>query len=261
MNSDIQCSRPRDGVAVLTINRPHRRNACDFQAWTDLKHGFESLGRDPAVRLVVLTGAGGHFCSGDDLVAFSAVRDSDPAQAAIYRARIQECYAAVQSAPKPVIAAISGVCVGGGLSLAMCCDFRVADGSARIGVPVARIGLAYPTVQLQRLAWLIGVSRARRWLYEGSLHGTAEALDSGFIDSAADGDPVEAAVAFGAGMMDAAPLSIAGSKAQLNAVLAGQVEQQRAGLDAMVRAADESEDFREATRAFAEKRKPVFQGR
>lgn len=258
--SDILLDRSREGVAIVTIDRPQRRNACDFAAWTDLKAVFAGLGADASVRLAVLTGAGGAFCAGDDIVAFSAVRD-DAAQAQAWRERIQQAYAAIQNAPVPVIAAISGPAVGGGCSLAMCCDFRVADRSARIGVPVAKLGLVYPTIQLQRLAWLIGASNARRWIYEANIYGIEESSRVGFVDHVAEGDAVEAALAFGEGMRQAAPLSIAGSKAQLNAILAGQVEAQRSALDAMVDRADRSEDFAEAARAFAEKRRPTFSGR
>lgn len=260
MASDILIDRGDGGSAVVTINRPQRRNACDFDAWTDLKAAFEELGDDPQVKLVVLTGAGGHFCAGDDIVAFAPVRE-DPPRAHAWRTRIQECYAAVQAMPKPVIAALQGVCVGGGCSLAMCCDFRVADSSARVGVPVARLGLVYPTIQLQRLAWLIGASNARRWIYEAGMYGAEECEHVGFVDRLTEGAVVVAALDFGREMALAAPLSIAGAKAQLNAVLAGQVEQRREALDAMVRSADESEDFREAMLAFREKRAPRFKGR
>ncbi|MDM0029547.1 enoyl-CoA hydratase/isomerase family protein [Variovorax saccharolyticus] len=258
--SDILVDRSREGVAVVTINRPHRRNACDFEAWTDLKAAFADLDRDPKVRLAVLTGAGGAFCAGDDIVAFSAVRD-DVERAEIYRKRIQEAYAAVQQAAFPVIAAISGVCVGGGCSLAMCCDFRVGDASARVGVPVAKLGLVYPTIQLQRLAWLIGASNARRWLFEAGIYDIEESYRVGFIDALTEGDVVEAALEFGRDMSARAPLSIAGSKAQMNAILAGHVDAQRQALDALVDEADKSEDFREAAAAFAAKRTPRFLGR
>jgi enoyl-CoA hydratase/carnithine racemase len=259
VTSEIRIERREDGRAIVVIARPHRRNSCDFAAWTDLKSAFDSLGADPAVKLVVLTGDGGHFCAGDDVIAFSAVNDEGEKD--IWRARIQETYATLQAMPKPVIAAISGVCVGGGCSLAMCCDFRVGDASARVGVPVAKIGLVYPTIQLQRLAWLIGASNARRWLYEAQLYDAEQSHRVGYLDAVARGDAVEAAFVFGAAMADAAPLSLAGSKAQLNAILAGRVEQERMALDAMVFRADRSEDFREAALAFKEKRKPAFKGR
>ncbi|MCE9640860.1 MAG: enoyl-CoA hydratase/isomerase family protein [Betaproteobacteria bacterium] len=258
--SDILIDRSRAETAVVTINRPQRKNACDMAAWTDMLNVFTVLSKDSGVRLAILTGAGNDFCAGDDIVAFRAIKD-DAAAADAQRKRIQECYAALQDAPFPIVAAIRGVCVGGGCSLAMCCDFRIADATARIGVPVAKLGLVYPTIQLQRLVALIGAQEARRWIYTGELVGAAEAHRAGFLDSLAESDPVEAALAFGATMMSGAPLSIAGSKAQLNAICAGQAAEKQAELDAMMVRADHSEDFDEAARAFAGKRKPRFRGR
>ena len=258
--SDILIDRSRAEIAIVTINRPKRKNACDLAAWTDLLNAFADLARDPGVRLAVLNGAGSDFCAGDDIVAFRAIKD-DARAADEQRSRIQECYAALQDAPFPIVAAIRGVCVGGGCSLAMCCDFRIGDATARVGVPVAKLGLIYPTIQLQRLAALIGVQNARRWIYGGEIVGAAEAHRAGFLDALAENDTVEAAIAFGSPLMNAAPLSIAGSKAQLNAISAGQVVDRQAELDAMMVRADNSEDFDEAARAFTEKRKPQFRGR
>ena len=143
--SDILIDRSRDKVAVVTINRPRRKNACDLAAWTDMLNAFVNLSKDSSVRLAVLTGAGNDYCAGDDIIAFRAIKEN-PVAADAQRRRIQECYAALQDAPFPVVAAIRGVCVGGGCSLAMCCDFRVADATARVGVPVAKLGLVYPTI-------------------------------------------------------------------------------------------------------------------
>jgi enoyl-CoA hydratase/carnithine racemase len=245
--SEILVER-RDGgrVAVVTINRPHRRNACDLAAWRDMRDVFRGFAEDRTLRLAVLTGAQGHFCAGDDILAFREAL-SDPVRADAYRAVIQECFAAVQAAPVPVIAAMSGVCVGG-------------DASARVSVPVARLGLVYPTIQLQRLSQLIGVSQTRRWLYTGEFVGADSARQAGFIDDIHD-DPVAGALAFGAGMMDNAPLSIAGSKLQLNAISAGTLIEDAARIQALSDQANQSEDYRNAATAFAEKRQPVFVGR
>lgn len=252
-------SRDEGRVAIVTINRPHRRNACDLAAWRDLRDVFRGFAQDRSLRLAVLTGAQGHFCAGDDILAFREAL-SDPVRADAYRAVIQECFAAVQAAPVPVIAAMRGVCVGGGASLALCCDFRVGDDSARVSVPVARLGLVYPTVQLQRLSQLIGVSQTRRWLYTGEFVDADTARQAGFIDAIYD-EPVAGALAFGAGMMDNAPLSIAGSKLQLNAISAGTLIEDAARIQALSDQANQSEDYRNAAAAFAEKRQPVFVGR
>lgn len=261
MASDIHVQYRDDGrIAVISIDRPHRRNACDLRAWTDLRNAFSGLAGDARVRLAVLRGEGGHFCAGDDIVAFRGVL-SDAQAADAYRSAIQACYAAVQEAPMPVVAAISGACVGGGCSLAMCCDFRVGDATAFVSVPVAKLGLVYPTIQLQRLVQLVGISAARRWLYTGERIGAQAALDSGFLDAQADGNVLDEALAFGASMLESAPLSIAGSKAQLNAIAAGRVAQEAGRIQALEARANASEDYRNAAEAFAAKRKPVFTGR
>jgi enoyl-CoA hydratase/carnithine racemase len=261
MQSEILVER-RDGgrIAIVTINRPYRRNACDLRAWTDLRDTFAGFAGDPSLRLAVLTGAAGQFCAGDDIIAFREVQ-SELAAADAYRARIQQAYAAVQSTPVPVVAAVSGNCVGGGLSLAMCCDFRVGDATTRAGVPVAKLGLMYPSIQLTRLTHLIGLSTARRWLYSGEMVGAEEAHAAGFLDTLVDGDTVEGALAFGAPMMESAPLSIAGIKLQLNAIAAGDLAAAEEVIAEATRRAEGSEDYRNATEAFAQKRKPVFTGR
>lgn len=229
-------------------------------AWTDLMNAFLALAQDTEIRLAILTGAGDDFCAGDDIIAFREIKN-DLYAADGQRKRIQESFAALQDTPFPVIAAIRGVCVGGGCSLAMCCDFRIADTSARIGVPVAKLGLVYPTVQLQRLSALIGVQNARRWLYTGDIITMEEAHRTGFLDARAEGDMIEAAITLGSPMATAAPLSIAGSKAQLNAITTGEAQARKAELDAMGMRAERSADFEEAACAFAEKRKPRFKGR
>jgi enoyl-CoA hydratase/carnithine racemase len=261
MHSDIHLEYRDNGrTAIVTIDRAHRRNACDFQAWTDLRDVFLGFAQDVSLRLVILTGAGGHFCAGDDIHAFRELQN-DPVRADTYRERIQECYAAVQATPQPVIAAMSGACAGGGCSLALCCDFRVADGSARVGVPVAKLGLVYPTIQLYRLTHLIGISMTRRWLYQGDFVDCKAAHAAGFIDEVTSGAVVDAALEFGAPMMDNAPLSIAGSKLQLNAIAADTVARDAARIEAIARLADNSEDYKNATLAFAAKRPPTFVGR
>jgi len=247
-------------LAIVKINRPQRRNACDFEAWTRLRDIFRELAHEKALRLAILTGEGGHFCAGDDIIAFRAAMN-DPEEAETYRARIQECYAAVQDLPVPVIAALSGVCVGGGCSLALCCDFRVGDASAKVGVPVAKLGIVYPTIQLIRLSHLIGISETRRWLYTGDMVDAEQARQAGFLDLLTTGDVLKAAQEFGAGMMDSAPLSIAGSKMQLNAIAANRLQEREAQIAELSDKANNSEDYKNAAAAFSRKRKPTFQGR
>lgn len=246
-------------IAVITINRPHRRNACDGDAWRRLREAFETAGRQPSARLVILRGAGGHFSAGDD-IHDGAAACRDRAETARYLATIEQAFAAVTEARVPVVAAISGACIGGGLSLAMCCDFRVATPDAEMGIPAARLGFSYPPLQCTRLMHLVGLSRARRMLFDGRRIGAVEALETGLVDELADGDPVEAAAAFCAGMLDCAPLSLQASRMIFQALSEGQMDARRADIERLQRAIPESHDAREGAAAFAQKRRPVFRG-
>src|SRR5579859_1210592 len=117
-------SRPRPGVAAVTINRPARRNALDRAAWRGLASAFRGLAAEREVRLVVLTGAGGHFCAGADISEFPRLR-ADSASGALYEREVAAAYEAIRALPQPSVAAIAGYCAGGGCAIALCCDFRV----------------------------------------------------------------------------------------------------------------------------------------
>jgi enoyl-CoA hydratase/carnithine racemase len=258
--SEILLDRSRAPIVIVTINRPAKRNACDFAAWRDLGSVFATLAGEGETRLAILTGAGGHFSAGDDILAFASVRGNVELEAS-YRQSIRECYAAIESTPFPVVAAISGVCVGGARSLALRCDFRIADRTARFGIPSARLGLIYPTEQVQRLTALIGLGNARRWLYSGSLFDADEAQRIGFVEALADGNVIEEVVAFMTPTICNGPLAIAGTKLQLNAIAGDQLATHAPAIEALSLKADNSEDYAEAVRAFAGKRKPQFRGR
>ncbi len=257
--SDISMERPEPRLAIVTINRPARRNALNGEAWRDLGQTFARLREDDALRAIILTGAGGAFCAGDDIAAFAAVRDDPPARQA-YWDHIMACYAAVSASRVPVVAAVSGPCVGGGCTLALRCDFRVADPSARLGVPPAKLGLVYPADSTQLLVAAAGVSMAKRLLYTGVLIGAEEALSCGLVDTVAP-DAMAAARELVLPMLDAAPLSVAAAKLACDAAMAGRIAEVADKVMALSNQADASADYREGVRAFTEKRRPVFTGR
>lgn len=256
--ADIELER-RGGVAIVAINRPAKRNALNGEAWRELGAAFTMLRSDESVRAIILTGCGGAFCAGDEIGAFAAVRDDLPARQ-VYWDGIMACYAAVSAARVPVIAAVSGPCVGGGCTLALRADFRLADATARFGVPPAKLGLVYPAESTQLLAATAGVTMARHMLYTGALIDAQAALSCGLVSEVVEGDVVEAALHLAEPIIANAPLSIRAAKLACDAFLLGGLAEVAPEVAALSDAADRSEDYREGTRAFAEKRKPVFTG-
>ncbi|TCK84129.1 enoyl-CoA hydratase/isomerase family protein [Paraburkholderia sp. BL9I2N2] len=257
--SEIVIEYPHAGVAVVRINRPEKRNACNQPTWQAIAESFDLLERNSSIRLAILTGTGEHFSAGDDIVAYNAAK-ADPAAAEKHRVSICDAYDAILRARFPVISAVRGACVGGAVSLAMCCDFRVADDTARVCIPAAKLSLIYPTAHIQRLVHLVGASTARRWLYSAEFIDAAAASDAGFFDALATTDVIKAAIDFAQPMLDKAPLSIRGSRMQVNAICSDSVSEMHSAIDRKIASIEESVDYREAVRAFRDKVVPRFVG-
>ncbi|MFD8569407.1 enoyl-CoA hydratase/isomerase family protein [Streptomyces sp. NPDC059639] len=164
-----------DAVATVVIDHPARRNAMTAGMWAALPPLLDDLAADPAVRVLVLTGAGDTFCAGADISAL--VDDAGAAQGLAVAA--EEALAAF---PKPTLAAVRGFCVGGGCQLAAACDLRFAAGSALFGVTPAKLGIVYPASSTRRLTSLVGPASAKYLLFSGELIGTERALRTGLVD-------------------------------------------------------------------------------
>ena len=257
--SDIALEYRRPAVAIVTIDRPARRNALDLAAWRDLAAAFRTLAANRAVRLVVLTGSGGHFCAGADISEFGRHR-ADSAGGQAYDREVAAASGALQALPQPSIAAVSGSCAGGGCALALGCDFRVLDRGARFGIPAARLGTIYTVEECRLLLSVVGLAAAKRILYGGELLDSEAARATGFADLVAEGDIVEAAIAFAEPILANAPLAVAGHKAILAALASGETEARRPALESLIREALDSADYREGAAAFLEKRRPRFTG-
>jgi len=249
----------RDSVGIVTLNRPGVRNAVTLNMWRELAGIFSNFANDDDIRAVVLTSSGADFCVGADVSEFDTIRENRD-QSAAYEISVDACSAAIANLPKPVIAAISGYCLGGGCHLALACDFRFADSTAKIGIPSAKLSIVYGVKSVQRLLAITGVANAKRMLYSGERYGGVRAQSMGLLDDVCD-DVVAAAVSYAGTLACNAPLSIAGAKFMLNGLSLGDGALDVAAAQRMIDLAADSEDFREGRRAFAEKRTPRFRGR
>ncbi|MGW1763773.1 enoyl-CoA hydratase/isomerase family protein [Streptomyces sp. NPDC002073] len=175
---DAQLQHTVDGaVATVVISHPAKRNAMTTDMWRALPELLDTLAADPAVRALVLTGAGDTFCAGADI---STLRG--PAAAADPQALAVAAEEALAAFPWPTLAAIRGYCVGGGSQLAAACDLRFAEEGASFGVTPAKLGIVYPASSTRRLASLVGPAAAKYLLFSAELIDTERALRTGLVD-------------------------------------------------------------------------------
>src|ERR1700722_2190439 len=175
----------QESVAVVSLNRPEARNAVTLGMWRKLAGIFSNFAADDGVRAVVLTGSGTDFCVGADVSEFARIRENKD-QSAAYEVSVDACSAAIANLPKPVIAAISGYCLGGGCHLALACDFRFADPSAKIGIPSAKLSIVYGVSSVRRLLAVAGLANAKRILYAAERYDAARSRSMGLLDQICD---------------------------------------------------------------------------
>jgi enoyl-CoA hydratase/carnithine racemase len=249
----------RDGIGRVTLNRPAVKNAVTLAMWRELSDIFTGLGGEQDVRAVVLKGEGKDFSVGADISEFDSIRD-DKRQSTDYEVAVDACSGAIAALGKPVVAAISGYCLGGGCHLALACDFRFADPTATVGIPAAKLSIVYGVHSVQRLLALTGIANSKRVLYSGDRYPADQAMSMGLIDEIHD-DAVLAAEGFLQRLVANAPLSIAGAKYMLNGLSMGAGALDLTRAQQLIDVASDSEDFREGRRAFVEKRHPQFRGK
>lgn len=248
-----------DGVMRIVIDRPARKNAMTQAMWGEMAGLLRAVADDASVRAVVLTGAGGDFCAGADIGEFETVR-GDAASARRYEARNSEAFAAIRDCPVPTIAAISGICFGGGFGMAAACDIRIAAADATFSVPAAKLGLAYPVDAMADIVHALGPQRAKYLAYSAARLDAAAAREAGFLlEVVARGELDARAAALAASIAANAPLSVRASKASIRAVLTGlAADAEKAGV--LGDATFESADYAEGRAAFRERRPARFNG-
>ena len=259
--SDAPVLVARDGaIATVTLNNPARLNALTRAMWAGLGDAMRALSADDGLRCVVLRGAGNKaFAAGADIAEFATER-ADRAQARDYGNLIHATMQAVARCRHPVVALIEGACVGGGLEVAACCDFRVCGESSRFGVPIAKLGLTMGYGELQGLLALVGKAVATEILLESRVFDAQEALAKRLVNRVVPDDGVErAAYALAQRIADGAPL-VARWHKQYIARLAVTPEVSAAEWEEGFACFDTA-DYREGVAAFLAKRKPAFQAR
>ena len=260
MTDTILVSRA-DGVGRLVFNQPEKRNAVSLEMWQAAETALDAFAADDGVRVVVIAGAGDKaFVSGADVSKFESERGSADA-VAHYNATTARVYERLQSFAKPVIAEITGACVGGGVALAVCCDVRVCGTGSRFSIPAARLGVGYGFDGLKRLVDLVGPAFAKEIFFTARLFSADEALAMGLVNRVLPDAEVAPYVADTARAITAnAPLTVTSVKAIVGEVLKDPQDRDLERCEALVRACFESQDYVEGRRAFLEKRRPRFTG-
>ncbi|CAB4917803.1 unannotated protein [freshwater metagenome] len=254
--------RPADGILRLTISNPTKGGALDHEILRAITAALEP--EPEGVRCIVITGEGRHFCAGydiaeipDDVFAVEAER--------LVAHPFADALRALDATDVPVVAAINGTALGGGLELALACDLRVAAAGARFGMPPAKLGVVYSHTGLQRFVEAVGFPRTRELFLVGRRISAQTAADWGLVnDVVTDEALMSAALDWAGELAGNAPLSVRGNKRVLR-----ELERAQAALDPAVErellelraACFESEDLREGVDAFAQKRAPRWQGR
>ena len=260
MADDIQVAVDAAGIAVVTLNRPEKRNVVSLAMWRGLGEIYRDFARRGDVRVVILTGAGGHFCGGADISEFSKVRNSVE-DARIYGEAGHAATQAIIDLPQPTIAAVHGYGVGGGCGLALACDLRVGDATTQMGIPAARLSIVYGILDCSLLLRAVGLANAKLVLYSGRYFPLNDCRTMGLVDVVSEQGALPGAQTLAQELCTRAPLSQRGAKVVLEALERGNVENRAAEIAAVQAAAVNSEDYREARQAFLQKRTPVFRGR
>ncbi len=244
-------------IATLTLNRPDKRNALTAAMWRALPDVLADLAGDPGVLSLIVTGAGVHFAGGADIGEFPEVY-ATAESARAYSDAVQAAGAALAAFPKPTLAQIRGACVGGGCGLALACDLRFADDTARLGVTPGRLGLAYTLADTKRLVDAVGPAAAKDILFSGRLVAADEAYRLRLVDRVVAPDALEATVRdYLTGLAAVSQFSIRAMKATIGAIQAGQTVADETDT-AHYLEGFRGEDFQEGYAAFLAKRAPRF---
>jgi enoyl-CoA hydratase/carnithine racemase len=257
MSDEILVERD-DSIATVVLNKPGSHNAISLSMYQRIPEVFSALDADPAVKVVVVRGAGTRsFASGADISEFEEVRGNSAAAKA-YNEHVAAAEHAVERITKPTIAMVHGYCIGGGCGLALACDLRFADERSRFGITPAKLGLVYSLESTKRLVDIVGPSRAKWILFSGQHVYSDDALRLGLIDELVPADDLEKhTYEFARLITTRAQFSVRSGKRIVDLVLAGQTTDDDV-TTGIRNSSFDTEDYAEGVRSFLEKRPPRF---
>lgn len=244
-----------EGIATIWLNRPGKRNAMNHAMWVRLERLASQLGTDRDVRVVVLRGSGQHFCAGADITELNVTRDDDERS---FSQVVNDAELALAELPKPSVAFISGDCVGGGCSLAIDCDLRIATPDSRFGITPAKLGIIYPSPALERATHLLGPAVTKRMLFTGELIGAGDARAVGLIDEIVDAANGEERLATLTAVLATRSLLTQAAAKSMIAEIAAHGQVPHAVHQHWSDVAAGAADLVEGVAAFVEKRPPRF---
>ena len=249
-------------VATVEIHAPERRNCIDLATWRAIPPLFAALDADPAVRVVVLRGAGeAAFSAGADIAEFDTER-ATPEGSRAYEAENVRAFEAVAASAKPVIAMIHGFCFGAGMGLAAACDLRLAAEDAVFAVPAARLGVGYPPGALASLVALVGPEATKRLFFTAERLDAREASAAGLVGEVMPkAELADRIASLSQAIAEGAPLTILAAKRAIDAAAGLPGALAAADLQRLADACFASGDYAEGRAAFKAKRRPVFTGR
>ena len=262
LNTDKMIAEIEDGIGWMTFNNPERRNALSLDMWEGISAIIGSFQQDDSVRVVVMKGAGDKaFVSGADISQFDEKR-SNAEQAEAYSATMSNARRQLAELDKPLIAMIRGYCLGGGLTVALNADIRIASEDSQFGVPAARLGIAYGYDAMKQLVDLVGPSFAKEIAFSARRLSAEEALRIGLVNRLVPADRLKETVReLALTIASNAPLSVRAAKYTIGQTLRDPAGRDFEEMDRMVKNCFESQDYVEGRTAFMQKRKPNFSGR
>ena len=254
----------KDGpIGWIIFNQPEKRNAVSQEMWQAMPEYVADLAADPAIRVVILRGAGeAAFVAGADISQFKD-RRRNAADEEEYRRISGAGSESLARLGKPLVAMIQGFCIGGGVSIAITCDMRIAADDARFGIPAARLGLGYHYHGMEKLMSLIGPAYTKELFFTARTDFSAQdALRMGLVNQVVPKADLERFTRdYATTMSRNAPLTLRSAKASVEQLLRPEDGRDYALLDKLIKDCFDSQDYQEGVKAFSEKRRPQFQGR